>query len=481
MPMTSCLADEILRHLAAGETCTADQQDHLDTCSDCRSRFGWFSSNATASIDSGPLNTPPEPTPAKIGKYVIVGTLGRGGQGTVFRAVHEILGSDAIIKLAHKPLNTQGIDRNRLTSEGRLMAEIRHENLVQVFDVDIHEGRPWLAMELVRGCTLRQRSEQQRYSPRESARVVAAVAEAVAYLHTRGVVHLDIKPDNILIDQQGRPRLIDFGLARLQDFWSRGDDGPFGGTPAYMAPEQACSEVGRIGPATDVFNMGGVLYYLLTGRPPNEGKTPADILRHAQLCLVDREALIAPAIPKRLARIANDALAADLAKRPSASELAAELDRFATQKSRRTTLVVCLSVPFVVAGIWLSSQRGGDLLGNASPNPLRTGLKWSGTYYWTTDPTLTRQSIQLKITEHRGDSFTGLYEIRDGKRSYAFRVQGSVYKDAVQWRFLEQLAGAPQPNVVKYARVEGIINGNKDMSVRYSDGADQANIDMQQE
>ena len=482
MPMTSCLADEILRQIAAGDTCSDDEQEHLDTCHDCQSRFGAFSSNATSVIDSAPVNTtPPEPMPAKIGKYVIVGTLGRGSQGTVFRAVHENLGSDAIIKLAHKPLSTQGFDRSRLSAEGRLMAEIRHKNLVQVFDVDIHEDRPWLAMEFVRGCTLRQRSAQQRYAPKEAARVVAAVAKAVAYLHGRGVVHQDIKPENIMIDEQGGPRLIDFGLARLKDIWSRADDGPLGGTLGYMAPEQASSQMERIGPPTDMFALGGVLYYLLTGKPPHIGKTRAELLHHARLCLVDRDALFAPGIPRRLARIANNALAADPAERPSASKLAEELERFTSFQSRRIALAAGLSIPLVAAGGWWLSRQRGNLIGNAAPNPLQSGLKWTGTFFWTTDPRVTRHQIQLIITDQRGESFAALYKTRDETGNYAFLVEGSVHKSAIQWRFHEQLEGPPQPNMVKYARVEGSITENNDIFVRFIEGADHALIDMRQD
>ncbi|WP_435008267.1 serine/threonine-protein kinase [Tundrisphaera lichenicola] len=469
MPTTSCLADELLRRLADGETVSFDSRDHLDLCPECRARLEQFSDDATLSSKEASAGSKPE----MIGPYIIVNLLSEGGQGAVYRAFHKDLQGDVAIKLAHARLVDGVSERNRLLKEGRVMAEMRHENLIKVHDVGVHEGRPWLAMELVRGCSLAQRTDQLKGTPKEAAATLAAIAKAVAYLHDRGIVHQDIKPANILIDEKRNPRLIDFGMARLRDIWSENADGTFGGTPEYMAPEQARGDVDRIGPAADVFGLGGVLYHLLTGRVPNEGETRSKVLERARQGFANREALEAPGIPNRLRRACQRALAADPDQRPSAVELAAELDRYTRRVSRRVALASALFIPIAAAGGWWFSPRK-----KAAVNPLQAGSKWAGTFYWTSDPKETRHKVQLKITDQQGDEFEGLYETRDDTGSYAFRAKGSVHAEAVQWHFIEQLAGIPRANVIEQARVEGTINGNNDVFVHFIEGADQAIMTM---
>src|SRR5262249_50859623 len=156
--------------------------------------------------DSDPTGGIP---PSRIGKYLIVATLGSGGQGTVYRAVHPTLGKELVIKLARSPLRGRPAERGGLVAEGRLLGELGHPDLVRVIDLACHEDRPFLAMEYVPGRTLSQYAEQHRIALRQAAAIVASAARAAAAAHRRGIVHRDIKPANILIDGQGRPRLID--------------------------------------------------------------------------------------------------------------------------------------------------------------------------------------------------------------------------------------------------------------------------------
>ena len=311
MATTPCPTDTQLMPAALEEPVPADLQAHLDHCPECRRRVGRLrveiqalreapsmtrdlgpsDLSATAVPAAGEAALSSEPYPIIGGKYRIIGPLGRGGQGLVYRAVHLKLQRDVAIKLARKPLGEQGIDHDLLVKEARLLADLKHDNLVQVYDLDVHEGCPFLAMEFVRGCTLHQRAQQQRLASWRAAELVAAVARAVAYLHSRGVVHQDLKPANILIDEAGRPRLIDFGLARLRDVWSDDRQGPSGGTLAFMAPEQARGEQARVDSASDLFALGGVLYFLLTGHAPFEGRDTSEVLRRASRNEFDREAL----------------------------------------------------------------------------------------------------------------------------------------------------------------------------------------------
>ena len=172
-----------------------------------------------------------------IGRYLVVARLDEGGQGQLFRVFHPGLRKDLVLKLARDTIGAEA--GAALVSEGRLLAQIDHPNLVRVFDLDFHEGLPFVVMEYVPGTNLQQFAVQNRPGFRRVAAIGAELARVVGALHRRGVVHQDIKPKNVLIDEAGRPRLIDFGLARLKHAWGDAAETPSGGTLAYMAPEQA--------------------------------------------------------------------------------------------------------------------------------------------------------------------------------------------------------------------------------------------------
>ena len=176
-----------------------------------------------------------------------------------------------VLKLGRQPVGDD--DRASLVAEGRLLTDLEHINLVKIYDLDFHNDQPFLVMEYVHGRNLEDYARDEPVTPRRAAELVAKLADALAMVHRRGIIHRDIKPRNILIDESGEPRLIDFGLARLRHAWSDCPDSTWGGTLAYMAPEQARLEHDRIGPRSDVFGLGAVLYFLLTGQPPFVGET----------------------------------------------------------------------------------------------------------------------------------------------------------------------------------------------------------------
>jgi predicted Ser/Thr protein kinase len=257
--------------------------------------------------------------PGAIGRYLVVDQLDVGAQGQVFRVIHPNLGQDMVLKLGRKPVGAD--ERTSLIAEGRLLADLKpHINLVRIYDLDFHNDRPFLVMEYVHGRNLEDYARDEPVTPRRAAELVAKLAGALAMVHRKGVVHRDIKPRNILIDEMGEPRLIDFGLARLRNAWSDPSATTWGGTLAFMAPEQARLEHDRTGPKSDIFGLGAVLYFLLTGQAPFVGETQDEIWEHARRCEFEPRALRIAKVPRRLERICLKALAADPADRYATAE-----------------------------------------------------------------------------------------------------------------------------------------------------------------
>jgi hypothetical protein len=276
-----------------------------------------------------PGATPEANLPAAIGKYLVIGRFPRTGQADVFRVVHPGLARDLVLKLSLAPVRPDG--RCEIIEEGRILASLDHPHLVRVYDQDFLDDRPYLVMEFIRGRTLDQLAGEGGLNPRRAAALLAKVAGAADHAHRHGVFHRDIKPKNILVDEAGEPRLIDFGMARLRHAWSD-DPGSPGGTFAYMAPEQARvespEEQAKVGPRSDVFALGAVLYHLLTGEAPFPGRNWQESMDRARRCDFDRKALDDPKIPRELRHICLKALAADPADRyPSAEALQKALKR----------------------------------------------------------------------------------------------------------------------------------------------------------
>ncbi len=289
--------------------------------------------------------------PAAIGKYLVIGRFPPSGQADVFRVVHPGLAKDLVLKLSLEPVRRDG--RCEIIEEGKILASLDQPHLVRVYDQDFHDDRPYLVMEYIRGRTLDQVASEGRLEPRQAAALLAKVAGAVDHAHRKGVVHRDIKPRNILVDELGEPRLIDFGMAHLRHAWSD-DPGRPGGTFAFMAPEQARfdspEEQQKVGPCSDVFALGGVLYYLLTSQVPFPGRDWRESMDRARRCDFDRKTLDHPRIPRRLRRICLKAMAADPAQRyASAAELGQALDLFA--QPRRWLSPVPAVVIFILLGV----------------------------------------------------------------------------------------------------------------------------------
>jgi tRNA A-37 threonylcarbamoyl transferase component Bud32 len=277
-----------------------------------------------------------------IGKYQVLACLGEGGQATVYRALHSSLGKEVVIKLSRSPAAEDPSARQTMTAEGRALAELDHPSLARVYDLDFHEGRPFLVLEYVRGRSLEQVARQERIPPRRAAALLAPVARALAQAHRRGLVHRDVKPANILVGEDGRARLIDFGLALFRDAWSQEEAPPaICGTPPYMAPEQARGETEDVGPRSDLFGLGGVLFFLLTGEAPFAEPSVMDSLQRAQRGDWTANHPRFLNAPRRLRSICRRALAPAPGDRYSrAEDLAADLEAFARSPRPRSVLLI---------------------------------------------------------------------------------------------------------------------------------------------
>lgn len=262
------------------------------------------------------------------GRFVILGEVGRGGFGVVYRAFDPNMQREVALKLGQFHSDDARHAR-RFLAEVHASARLRHPNIVPVFDSGTIDGQVYLVAELVPGESLAKRIERETPDRAESVRIVRALAVALSYAHGEGIVHRDVKPHNVMVDDSGRPQLMDFGLAkRMGQDSSLTADGSLLGTPHYMAPEQARGEQDRVGPHSDQYSLGVVLFELLTGRRPFEGPPHAVVARLAAE-RAPRARSIENDLPSDLDAICAKAMAAAPSDRyRDCAEFAADLDRW---------------------------------------------------------------------------------------------------------------------------------------------------------
>jgi serine/threonine-protein kinase len=270
------------------------------------------------------------PLPAAFGDYELLEEIGRGGMGVVYRALQKSLGRTVAIKMLLRRDLATPADLSRFRSEAEAAAQLDHPGIVSIFEVGECDGHPFYSMQFVEGTTLAKRLRQGPMPTREAASLLAKVADAVHAAHARGVLHRDLKPSNILIDGTGEPHVSDFGLAkRLEADESVTHTGAILGTPCYMSPEQAAGSRGDVGPTSDVWSLGAILYQMLTGRPPFQASSPMDTL----LAVLESD----PPVPRSIDRQVDrdlEMIALKSLQKPqelryeSAAELAADLRAF---------------------------------------------------------------------------------------------------------------------------------------------------------
>jgi serine/threonine protein kinase len=276
-----------------------------------------------------------------LGDFELLAEIGRGGMGVVFKARQISLDRTVALKMVLSEHLLEPVRLARFLTEARTIANLDHPNIINIYQIGNCEYGHFFAMEYIEGQTLEAVIKEKHPVPLSSATsLIMVVGEAIQHAHGKGIVHRDLKPANIMIDRHRRPVVMDFGIAKyLGQTSSLTQQGTIVGTPAFMAPEQASEDLVPVGPHSDVYALGAILYMLLTGKPPYEGATPLSTI----LKVIDpkpplpvRE--LRPEAPIELERIVMTCLAKRPAERPaSAQALVEELRRFRSAPTTKLT------------------------------------------------------------------------------------------------------------------------------------------------
>jgi serine/threonine protein kinase len=316
-----------------------------------------------------PRGPQPKAAPRYFGDYEIIEEIARGGMGVVYKARQISLDRIVALKTILAGQFASEADVERFYTEARAAANLQHPNIVAIHEVGQYEGQHYFSMDYVDGTSLAAFVERRPLPIGRAVTYLKSIAEAIDYAHRQGILHRDLKPSNILIDSFDQPRITDFGIAKrigARDVPSNADSrsledssltaaGEVLGTPSYMPPEQIDADPAQLGPATDVYSLGAILYELLTARPPFRGHTARDTL----LAVLQSQPMgirrLNRRAPRELECICLKCLQKDPARRyQSGAALADDLERLTLDQRTRAAADAGSLVPRIVLGILLA-------------------------------------------------------------------------------------------------------------------------------
>lgn len=267
---------------------------------------------------------------ASFGDYQLIEPIAKGGMGIVYKARQRKLNRIVAIKMILSGQFADRTDVERFYAEAEAAAGLSHPNIVAIHEIGEVNGQHFFSMDYIEGNSLSGMVRESTFLPQQAAAMLKTIAETMQFAHERGVVHRDLKPSNVLVDRTNRPLITDFGLAKQVSNQSQLTmSGAIIGTPSYMPPEQATGDGERVGPWSDIYSLGAILYELLTGRPPFRAATPFETIRQVIESEPVSPRLVNPSVPKDLETICLKCLQKEPAKRYATSqELAEELGRF---------------------------------------------------------------------------------------------------------------------------------------------------------
>ncbi|MBI4613648.1 MAG: protein kinase [Planctomycetes bacterium] len=309
----------------------------------------------------------------QFGHYDIERRLGGGGMGDVYLAVDRRMGRKVALKILKRKVAAKKDHVQRFMREVKSVARLEHPNVIKVYEVGEEGGNHFFAMEYVEGLPMNRALKREGHDLRWIATLFRDIALGLDHAHGRGVVHRDIKLSNILLSKDGVPKIVDFGLAREIGGSDLTATGQILGTPAYMAPEQVRGDKDRIGPRSDIYSLGAILYVALTGQAPYTGENSIQILKGVLSGRFTPPRKLNPAVPRMLERICLKAMSLEPdARYPSAAAMAADLARFAEGRFRFALPRLRMRIRFNL-GFWAQAACYGFLA-------LSAGLIAAGQY-----------------------------------------------------------------------------------------------------
>ncbi len=352
----------LLRHLLAVEFDYRGRLGESPEESEYRSRFpgqeglidsvldrfaGRFKEVRPADLDTFEIRTGRDGTSSQCGTsprpdefpiipgYEIQAELGRGGMGVVYKARQVRLNRLCALKMFLPSARTRAEFHARFQAEAETIARLSHPNIVQIYCLGDHDGRPYFEMEYIEGGSLDQRLDGTPWAPQAAAQMVAVLAHTIADVHRQGIVHRDLKPANVLLTADQTLKIVDFGLAKTLEADSRlTQSGVFIGTPSYASPEQVEGLTKTVGPAADTYALGAIFYHLLTGRPPFQAATVLQTLEQVKTADPVAPSRLQPGLPRDAETIALKCLEKNPQRRyADAAALAEDLDRFLARRA----------------------------------------------------------------------------------------------------------------------------------------------------